>query len=125
MLDWRPALESMTRCIIEGIRNYPTVAKLYLDSDESLPDVDYSIRVDNQYPLPDNEQEEKQIDLAEVNAQTMSKKYYMKKWRNLTDEEVEEELHQIAVERQLLEDSFFEPPLDTSDLGHNPPNEEE
>ena len=125
MLDWRPALESMTRCIIEGVRNYPTVAKLYLDPDESLPDVDYSIRVDNQYPLPENEQEEKQIDLAEVNAQTMSKKYYMKKWRNLTDEEVEEELHQIAAERQLLEDSFFEPPLDTSDLGNNPPNEGE
>jgi len=37
----------------------------------------------------------------------MSKKAYMKKWRQLTDDEVLEELEQIALERQLLEDSSF------------------
>ena len=30
----------------------------------------------------------------------------MKKWRNLTDEEADLELQQIAMERELLEDSF-------------------
>ena len=80
--------------------------------DEALPTVDYTIRVDNQYPLPEDEQEEKQTDLAEVNAQTMSKKAYMKKWRNLTDDEADEELRQIAKERELLEDSFVEPPME-------------
>jgi hypothetical protein len=30
----------------------------------------------------------------------------MKKWRNLTDDEVQEELEQIALEREMIEDSF-------------------
>ena len=30
----------------------------------------------------------------------------MKKWRNLTDDEADEELRQIALERQILEDSY-------------------
>lgn len=115
MLAWRPALQFLAKCIIEGARLYPKAATFYID--EALPDVDYTIRVDNQYPLPEDEQEEKQIDLAEVNAQTMSKKAYMKKWRNLTDDEANEELKQIALERQILEDSFTEPPMDMSDMG--------
>ena len=48
----------------------------------------------------------------------MSKRYYMKKWRNLTDEEADEELRQIALERQLLESSYFNP-------GGEPPNNPE
>ena len=107
MLVWRPALQFMAQCIIEGVRLYPAVAKTYID--DPLPDATYEIRVDNQYSLPEDEAEEKQIDLSEVNAQTMSKKAYMKKWRNLTDEEADEELQQIARERELLESSYFNP----------------
>ena len=107
MLAWRPALQFMAECIIEGVRLYPTVAKTYIE--DPLPDQPYTIRVDNQYSLPEDEQEEKNTDLAEVNAQTMSKKAYMKKWRNLTDEEADEELEQIARERELLESSYFNP----------------
>lgn len=116
MLEWRPALEFLGRCIIEGCRLYPGVVSLYID--EALPTVDYTIRVDNQYPLPEDEQEEKQTDLAEVTAQTMSKKAYMKKWRNLTDDEADEELRQIAAERQILEDSYANPTEST--LQNNP-----
>ena len=104
MLSWRPALQFLGKCIIEGVRLYPKAGQFYLR--ESLPSVEYSIRVDNQYPLPEDEAEEKQIDLAEVTAQTMSKKAYMKKWRNLTEDEADEELRQIALERQILEDAF-------------------
>lgn len=112
MLAWRPALQFLGRCIIEGVRLYPKAGQFYID--EALPDVAYSVRVDNQYPLPEDEQEEKQTDLAEVTAQTMSRKAYMKKWRNLDDDEAEEELRQIALERQILEDAFTEPPIDSS-----------
>ena len=107
MIAWRPALEFLAKCIIEGVRLYPKAGQFYID--EALPDLAYDIRVDNQYSLPEDEQEEKQTDLAEVNAQTMSRKAYMKKWRNLDDDEAEEELRQIALERQILEDSFTEP----------------
>lgn len=107
MLVWRPALQFMAQCIIEGVRLYPAVASTYID--DQLPDAPYEVRVDNQYPLPEDEAEEKQVDLAEVSAQTMSKKAYMKKWRNLTDEDADEELEQIARERELLESSYFNP----------------
>lgn len=105
MLAWRPALQRMVQCIIDGARLYPEAARQYLQG-EPLPDEPFSIRVDNQYPLPEDEAEEKTVDLAEVAAQTMSKRTYMRKWRNLTDDEAEEELKQIALERQILEDSF-------------------
>ena len=36
----------------------------------------------------------------------MSRKSYMKKWRGLTDSEVDDELAQIALERQIIEESF-------------------
>ena len=49
------------------------------------------------------------MDLAEVAAQTMSKKSYMKKWRGLTDDEAQEELEQIALERQIIDDNVVMP----------------
>ena len=104
MLAWRPALQFLGRCIIEGARLYPKAATRYME--ETLPDAPYEIRVDNQYSLPEDEAEEKTIDLAEVTAQTMSRKAYMKKWRSLTDDEADEELRQIAKERELLEESY-------------------
>lgn len=122
MLVWRPALQFMAKCIIEGVRLYPGVAKTYID--DPLPADPYEIRVDNQYSLPEDEADEKQLDLAEVNAQTMSKRAYMKKWRNLTDEEAEEELIQIARERELLESSYFNPGNDSTQQGENTQEEE-
>lgn len=106
MLVWRPALEAMVRTIIEGTKLYPEFCNRYLN-DQQMPDINYTVRVDNQYPLPEDTTEEKGTDLAEVQAQTMSKKAYMIKWRNLTDDEADYELQQIALERQLLEDSFM------------------
>lgn len=114
MIAWRPALEFLANCIIEGVRLYPGAGRFYID--EPLPELAYTIRVDNQYSLPEDEQEEKQTDLAEVNAQTMSRKAYMKKWRNLDDDEADEELRQIALERQILEDSFVEPTPEEPEL---------
>lgn len=123
MLVWRPALQFMAQCIIEGVRLYPAVAKTYIE--DPLPAEPYDIRVDNQYSLPEDEAEEKQIDLSEVNAQTMSKKAYMKKWRNLTDEEADEELQQIAREREMLESSYFNPGDITTQPGGENTQEEE
>lgn len=123
MLVWRPALQFMATCIIEGARLYPGVLKTYIE--DALPVEPYEIRVDNQYSLPEDEAEEKQIDLAEVTAQTMSKKAYMKKWRNLTDEEADEELRQIALERELLESSYFNPQETTQQGEENTEEQEE
>ena len=105
MLDWKPALEFMAQCIIDGAKLYPNIAQKYLTA--PLTDVEYTIDVNNQYPLPEDEAEEKAIDLSEVSAKTMSIKSYMKKWRNLTDKDADEELKQIALEQQLLSNSFM------------------
>ena len=117
MIAWRPALEFLANCIIEGVRLYPGAGRFYID--EPLPELAYTIRVDNQYSLPEDEQEEKESDLAEVTAQTMSRKAYMKKWRNLDDDEADEELRQIALERQILEDSFVEPTPEEPELAED------
>ena len=127
MLAWRPALEFLGSCIIKGVQLYPKAGARYLEElGMTLPDVPYEIRVDNQYSLPEDEVEEKQVDLAEVTAQTMSRKAYMKKWRQLTDEEADEELKQIALERELLEDSYTAnlAPGEEVPTEENPPEED-
>lgn len=103
MLVWRPALLNTMRNIIEGAKAYPDVRKLYT---KDTLEGEYELDVENNYPIPEDQAEEKANDLAEVHAQTMSKKSYMKKWRGLTDNQADEELEQIALERELLENSF-------------------
>lgn len=106
MLTWRPALEFICQCIIDGSILYPNSAKVYMD--EQIPKCQLEVLVDNQYPLPEDELEEIQSDITKVNAQVMSKKRFIKKWEGLTDEEAMAELEQIALERQMLEDSYVD-----------------
>lgn len=100
MTSWIPMLEWMVEAIIEmsqiyGIGNLPNV------------DVeDMEIIVQNQYPLPSDEYEEKDNDMKQVNAQVMSRKKYIEKWDNVSGDVANEELKQIQIEKQLLEDSF-------------------
>jgi hypothetical protein len=105
---WKPALEFIASTIIEGAKLYPECISRYT-TEKKIPDTEYIMTVENNYPIPEDEEAEKQTDLAEVNAQTMSRKFYMKKWRQLTDKEANDELKQIALERQTLEDSFMPP----------------
>ena len=104
MKTWGPQLSNIVKIIIEGSLVYPNCIERY--TDEALSPVAYEVDVVGNTPLPEDEIEEKQTDLAEVTAQVMSRKSYMKKWRNLTDDEVQEELEQIALEREMIEDSF-------------------
>lgn len=104
MHTWRPALEMIATTIITGAQLYPESLIPYKVKLGTV-DVEWEISVDNQYPLPEDEAEEKAIDLQEVNAQTMSRLAYMKKWRGLTSEEVQEELEQMAIEAEILDNS--------------------
>ena len=104
MKMWGPQLRQMIDVIIQGSMAYPNCIARYTNS--TIVAVDYEIKIEQNTPLPEDEHEEKNMDLSEVDSQVMSKKSYMKKWRGLTDSEVEEELQQIARERQVLEDSF-------------------
>ena len=104
MKSWGPQLKRVAEIIIEGAIVYPNCFSKYINY--QIVPCDYEIRVEQNLPLPEDETEEKANDLAEVAAQTMSKKSYMKKWRGLTDQEVQEELEQMALERQILEESY-------------------
>lgn len=106
MKMWGPQLRRMVDIIIKGAMVYPGCITKYL-SDVLVP-VDYEIKIEQNNPLPEDEQEEKQMDLSEVGSGTMSRKTYMKKWRGLTDDEADEELEQMARERQILEDFSFD-----------------
>lgn len=114
MKMWGPQLTSLVDTIIKGAMLYPNCVGRYTNS--PIVPVDYEIEVVQNIPLPEDEAEEKTLDLAEVEAKTMSRKAYMKKWRSLSDYEVDEELQQIALERQLIDDSFI-PQQGNLDLG--------
>jgi len=105
MKMWGPQLRQLVNIIIQGAMVYPGCIVEY--TNDTIMAVDYEIKVEHNTPLPEDEIEEKNMDLSEVESKTMSRKAYMKKWRGLTDDEVQEELEQIALERQLIEDSSF------------------
>lgn len=113
MKVWGPALRYIVEVIIEGAKVYPNCIKKY--TSDVLNPVDYKVEVIENYPLPEDEQEEKTLDLAEVDAHTMSRKSYMKKWRQLTDNEIEEELQQIAYELSLVDGTNIEGAATPSD----------
>lgn len=98
MQSWRPALEWMIRAMLEMTEVYAI---------ENLPKLEsFIVEVENRYPLQENEDEEMILDLQKVNAQTMSRKSFIKKWANVADDIADEELKQIQLEKQLLEDSY-------------------
>lgn len=105
MKMWGPQLATLVDIILQGAMVYPNCIESY--TNYQIVPVDYEIKIEQNLPLPEDEAEEKNLDLSEVESKVMSKKAYMKKWRGLTDDEVDEELQQIALERQLIEDSSF------------------
>lgn len=107
MMSWRPALEWMIKAILEMNEVYNIT---------TLPNLEnFDVVVENQYPLQENEDEEMTLDLQKVNAQTMSRKTFIKKWANVTDDIVDEELKQIQLEKQMLEDSYSQFETDLGD----------
>ena len=103
---WGPQLKVIVDIIIQGALVYPNCITKYIN--DNIVPVAYEINVGQNTPLPEDEIEEKNMDLSEVESKVMSRKSYMKKWRGLTDDEVQEELEQIALERTIIEDASFE-----------------
>lgn len=115
MKMWGPKLRQMVEIVFEGALAYPNTITKYVD--QPITPVAHEISIEQNTPLPEDELEERNMDLAEVAANTMSKKAYMKKWRGLTDDEAMEELKQIALERQIIDESS----MPTTGNGNQPP----
>lgn len=105
MKTWIPALETIFIHVISLAKlNSNIVKELY--KVESLQDIQYTINVVEQYALMEDEQEEKDNDIAEINANARSRKSYIKKWRKdefKTDAQIDEELMQIALEQNMFD----------------------
>lgn len=109
MKMWGPQLANMIDIIIIGALAYPDCVKSY--TDDTIVPVAYEVEITQNTPLPEDEIEEKNMDLSEVESNVMSRRAYMKKWRNLTEDEANQELEQIALEKQMLDSSAMIDPF--------------
>lgn len=108
-IAWRSAIRHIAQTIIDGCMLYSECAKHYIN--ETINAIECDFVVENNYPIQDDINEEKEMDLQEVHNKVRSKKSYMKKYMGLSDEEVQEELQQMALEHQIEEGSYsFQPP---------------
>lgn len=105
MKTWRPSLERIVKTIIDiALLNEQEVKGFYALS--NFKEVQFTVNIQEHYALLEDEQEEKSIDLQEVAQNTRSKKSYIKKWRKdefETDEQIDEELLQIAMEQNMFD----------------------
>lgn len=102
---WKPAIEFVIEAIIDlAILNKNVVISTYVLT--GLDEVQYNIEVMENYALAEDEEEEKASDLAEIASNARSRKSYIKKWRSSefkTEEQIEEELLQIAIENNMMD----------------------
>lgn len=105
MKTWIPAIMFIVRTAIDlALLNVDIVKAKY--GIEDLKEVEYEVTVQENYALLDDETEEKTTDLSEIAANARSRKSYIKKWRKdecLTDEQINEELLQIALENNMMD----------------------
>lgn len=105
---WGPALEWMAELILYAADIFPELKKIYGD----FKTAEHVITVEAQYPLPEDEAEERTLDLQEVGVARSIKSYLMK-WggadhNGMSDDDAEAEIEQIAKEKRMMEDSFAE-----------------
>ena len=106
MNAWRPALEWLAELLLDAAELFPAMRR-YGD----FTPAPYEITIENQYPLPEDENDEKQIDLSEVANRSRSVRSYLMKWggpdcKGMDADEADAELEQIVKEQRMLEDSF-------------------
>ena len=94
--QWEPALTWMAHAILEIAKTYGFLSN----------NTEYDIKVENNYPIPEDTEDEIQSDLNKVAQEVMSRASFYKKWIENDAEKAMEELKQIALEKRILEESF-------------------
>lgn len=113
MKVWEPAIRHIVEIIIDGAHVYMDSATSYLSGETFPVMINYEVVVERNNPLPEDEEEEKNINMAEVQNQLMSRKSYMIKWYGMTDSQANKELIQIAIENSIINDQAL--PLEELD----------
>ena len=106
MKEWGPKIEQLMNMLIDASFVYSGIAKQYIEDVDLIP-IDYEVLVEQNTPIPEDEDAEKEIAMSEVSLQIMSRKSYMSKWRGLSEKQIEAELQQIALEREILDEGAF------------------
>lgn len=105
MVTWIDSLKGVFKSVIDlSLLNIDLAKELYQIPD--LKPIDFNINIEKNYALIEDENEEKDMDISEINANTRSRKSYLKKWRGEelnTDEKLEDELMQIAIEQNMFD----------------------
>lgn len=103
--SWKTKLTRVFKIVLDFCKkNSDKTKELYEVSD--LPDVRYKITIVENYALLVDENEEKQIDLDEVNAMARSRYSYLKKWRLeelKNNDGIEEEISRIVTEQSMID----------------------
>ena len=89
--EWDDALKWMARRLTE-------MAVIY--GVEALPEIEFSVKIEHLYPIPDDEEDERTRDLSEVAGGARSRLGYIRKWQ--PDADAAGELRQIELERGLF-----------------------
>jgi hypothetical protein len=96
--EWGPALEQMVEFIFKMVETYNLYGQAQTARFET------TLNIEHYYPIQEDEDAQKEIDMQEVTTEVRSRYSYMKKWGDY--EHIDKELEQIQMEKQLLEDSF-------------------
>lgn len=107
--EWDVALNEMIEFIFKMVEVYNLYGAKKVAAYETTLDI---IRT---YPIEEDTNEEKRMDLEEVIAEVRSKASYISKW-NINDDEMEM-LYQIQLEKQILEDSFTRELIEDTEMG--------
>lgn len=94
--EWDAGLTWMVRCLYD-------LAVAYGYGGE-FEGAQFTVGIEHLYPLTDDEEEERALDLREVQAGARSIRSYIDKWRPTAD--AEEELKRIVEEKRMLEEQF-------------------
>lgn len=96
--EWIPALEQMVEYIFRMIDIY----NLY--GARKIARYETTLEIVREYPIPEDTDNQKKIDMEEVISEVRSRKEYINKWS--TVEDVDAELEEIIKEKQMLQDSY-------------------
>lgn len=93
---WDTALKWMVRCIIDVDESH---------GQKRFAGAKFIVSIDHLYPITDDEEAERELDMHEVNRKVRSIKSYLEKWQPNVNSD--EQLLQIAKELRLLEDAYL------------------
>lgn len=96
--EWGPALEQMIEYIFRMVDTY----NLY--NARAIAKYETTTNIERYYPIQEDEDTQKRVDMEEVVAEVRSRKSYMNKWGEYED--IDSELEQIQKEKAMLQDTY-------------------